>query len=601
MRSSHTVRLVGVLLICLALGTTYSGAVPTQAISQVTLSTPLVQAEAWDYPTRTWGNPWDMNEKSDVYVFSTSCPPMDAGFTNVSASGGIWHGETTMTGAYVWFLNPGFQSTLDTLEDGQVRPIDADTYKWVSFRMYSSKNTGGIFYWGHGDLGGSFSDSGVFTVHQGWNIYVLDWSSLGAWSGDVTGFRLNPAIASGSTVEIDWIRLSEGQTGNTVSWQGTSMSGDATIAFDSGDGRGYVPMHYYVGTAEQSIPTNVTGGSFDVPISFAPGAYSAQVTVSGVSRQSSDQWTFTPVPIAQIVAPSYTSGEDFATAVVGNPWDMNGTDDVNVSWTDGDPAQAGLSYSSSAGILDITTNAWGSPCNAPWPHRPLALNQGGHNIDTSKYRYLTYRYRLDNVPDQGEGGVMRIRWLSTSKWWAGRTDDISFYDDGWTIYKLDLPNVQLEAEMSGWTSTSWDVFQLMLNESHAQWDAELDWVRLTAANEADGAYTVSWNLANVSDVLTATVYWDADQDWTNGQSSIGQVYVPPTATVPPPPAGPMFTYLPFASKSFDPDPDIVDADFSVVLSTSGLSIGSDYWVAIKLEDEKHTVWWYSELPVTIRG
>jgi hypothetical protein len=355
-------------------------------------------------------------------------------------------------------------------------------------------------------------------------------------------------------------------------------------------------MHYYVGNVEQTITTGNTNGTFDVPVSFAPGSYRAQVTVSGVSRQSASQWTFKPAPIAQIVAPSYTSGEDFATTVVGNPWDMDGTDDVNVGWTDGDPAQAGISYSASGGLLDITTTASGSACSPPWPHRPLALNQGGHAIDPSRYRYLTYRYRVDNVPDQGEGGVMRVRWLNTSQWWAGRTDDISLYDDGWTVYRVDLATVPLEAEMSGWTSTSWHVFQLMLNESHATWDAQLDWVKLTAGNEAQNSYTVGWNLVNVSDVLTATVYWDADQIPGNGQASAGQVYVPPSDITLP---GPEFVYLPTVSKQLGLDVSDVEADFALGLSTSGLSIGSEYWVAIKLEDGYNTTWWYSELPVSI--
>jgi hypothetical protein len=614
MKWRYALRFVAVFWLALGLGygVPSSSAQRVQAISTVTLSAPLTKPEAWDYATRTWGDPWDMNEQGDVFLMYTSCPsPSGAGFTGVTTSGGIWSGTVGTNPSYMFLLNPGYQSSLDTLQDGEARPIDANTYKWITFRMYSNASTTAAFYWMKGNVS-EFSEYGVsevFAISSGWNIYAMYLPSLldttpppgiGAqpWSGSITGLRFD-VFGSGRQIKLDWVRISADQTsaGNTISWTGSGMSGSAEIAFDNGDGNGYAPLRYFPsGNSAQPIPTNPTNGQFTLPASLAPGTYGVQVTVGGVSRQSSQEWTFKPAPIAKIVAPSYTSGEDFATAVVGNPWDMGGTDDVDVSWTDGDPAQAGLTYGVSGGVLDITNVDDGKgSCNTSWPHRPLALNLGGGTIDTSKYKYLAYRYKVDNAPDQGAGGEMRVRWLRTGLWWAGRTDDISFYDSGWNTYKLDLSTVDLEAEMSAWNSTSWNVFQLMVNESHRAWKGHLDWVTLTAENQAISKYEVGWNLVNVSSVMTTTIYWDADQNWGNGYAA--GPYPVVTETLPVSATGPYTVYLPVVLNNLGAAPSELEADYTYRVDTGGLTPGQLYYIVIELEDGYNTVRWYSELPV----
>jgi hypothetical protein len=599
MKWRYAFRVLAVLL--LAVGLTYgaarSSAQHAQAVSSVTLSAPLDKPEAWDYATRTWGDPWDMDEQSDVYLVYTSCPsPSGAGFTGVTTSGGIWSGTVGTSPSYMILLNPGYQSTLDTLQDGQVRPLNADTYRWITFRMYSSAGTTAAFYWMKGDLSefSKYGVSQVFAISSGWNIYAMYMPSLvggGAfpelWNGSITGLRFD-VFGSGRQIKLDWMRISEGQTGNTVSWSGTGLGGNVEIAFDNGDGNGYARLRYFPsGNSAQPISTDSGGGSFDVPASFAPGTYSAQVTVSGGSAASVNQWTFHAAPIAQIVAPSYTSGEDFATTVVGNPWDMEGVDDVNASWTENE------SYAASGGILDITNHDDGrAPCTAPWPHRPLALNLGGHTVDTNKYKYLAYRYKVDQAPDQGDGGVIRVRWLDNVKWWAGRTDDISLYDNGWHTYKLDLSSVDLEVEMAGWVGNSWPIFQLMANEAHDAWTSHLDWVKLTAENQTSGAYMAGWNIVQGT-VLTTTAYWDANQ--TPGGLIGG--YVVPTQTTTTPPPGPEFVYLPLVMRSYGAGASELEAEKTYSMSSAGLSNGQYYYFVLKLEDGYNTVYWYSELPV----
>ena len=191
--------------------------------------------------------------------------------------------------------------------------------------------------------------------------------------------------------------------------------------------------------------------------------------------------------------------------------------------------------------------------------------------------------------------MSRIRWLKTGDWAAGRTDDISLYNGGWNVFKLDLSTVALEAETAGWTSLDYNVLQIMANESHLAWTSHLDWVKLTADNTADtdASYTVGWNILQ-GDVLTTTIYWDADR---NPGGEIGGTVVP-TQTAGSPP-GPLFTYLPLVERLYGAGTSEVSADRTYGVSTTGLSGGSDYYVVLKLEDGVNTVYWYSELPVKV--
>jgi hypothetical protein len=261
---------------------------------------------------------------------------------------------------------------------------------------------------------------------------------------------------------------------------------------------------------------------------------------------------------------------------------MAGTDDVSGG------ASEGVAYNVADGVLQITNVPDElSDCASPWPHRPLALNLHGHDIDTHRYRYLSFRYKVDQAPDQGAGGVSRVRWLDDRVWAAGRTDDISLYRNGWIVYKLDLSVVPLEVEGAGWTDLPYNILQIMVNESHRTWTSHLDWVKLTAENESRESYAVGWEMVQGQATAT-TLYWDADRDPTNGFAS--RAYSAAVVSADPPP-GPHVVYLPLVVRNLGA------AEHSFVLSTEDLSTGLRYYVALKLEDGYNTVYWYSELPV----
>lgn len=598
MRWRAAVRLL--VLIAIIVGLVHSApwiaAQQPQAIGSVALSAPLDKPEAWDYATRVWGDPWDMDQRSDVYLAYTSCPtPTGAGYSNVSVSGGIWRGTVASSPGQMILLNPGYQSSLNIPQDGQARPLDANAYRWVTYRLYSSQNTVAAFYWMKGDLSefSRYGVSEVFPISQGWNIYTMYMPALRdttpppgiggeAWGGAITGLRFD-VFGTGTQVRLDWMRISQGQAGNRVSWSGAGMGGQVEVAFDNGDGNGYARLRYFPsGKIEANISTGSTSGSFDVPASFAPGSYRARVTVSGASAYSSGQWAFHAVPIARFVAPSYTSGPDWATSVTGNPWDMAGTDDVDAAATEG------VTYRISDGVLRITNVPDGrSTCDPNWPHRPVALNLHGQPIDTGKYRYFSFRYRIDQAPDQGGGSVTRVRWqLPKNSWPTGLTDDISVYENEWTVYHLDLATVPLESLTAGWTQFPYEILQIVANESHSAWTSHLDWAMLTAENQARDAYAASWEIVQ-GYPTRATLYWDGDRSPANGFAR-GPYQAAASAAQP---AATHRVYLPLVMRSNGA------GQHAFVLSMDGLAFGATYYVALKLEDGFNTVYWYSDLPV----
>jgi hypothetical protein len=522
MKKHKVIHVAPLLMLCALLvsGAPVRGATDVTSVSRRAAA---AYSEGDDYFTLVWGNPRDMDDPNDVYALHSSCGGSGA-WTDKSMSGGIWSGRTTAgTWRYLFLLNPGWASSLDVGEDGQLAPIDTGAFTQLAFRMRvaaSAANSTEWVVWSNSTIGTMTGSTPFQLLGDGqWHVYTIDLSTSASWSGQVVSLylQLNNMDDGNHLVELDWAELTPGG----------------------------------------SVPAD-------------------------------------PVPIAEIVAPSYLSGEDWATTVAGDPWDMDSTGDI-------DPGETRtLSYSASGGVLDISNSDDGmASCSAPWPHRPLSLNLHGQTIDTSKYRYFTYRYKVDNAPDQGDGGVSRVRWLLTGEWVAGRTDDISLYNDGWNTYKVDLATADLEAETAAWQSYNYDNLHILVHESHDPWPAHLDWVKLTAENEAHGSYTVGWNLLNVSEVDTTTIYWDADRN--PGGLIGGWVVTDSPSGTPTPPPGPLYAYLPLAMRTYGTAPLDIDAEHQFTVPTDGLSAGQRYYIVLRLEYGSKTVDWYSELPVRIVG
>jgi hypothetical protein len=505
----------------------------------------------------------------------------------------------------VYLLNPGWVSSVDMGEDGELKPIDTSRYRQLTFRMRVSSGAGPgdpRVEWGDGAVGVPIFKGRKIFQSQGdgkWHVYTFDLGRDPAWSGQVTALWFQfETLGSGTSIEIDWVRLTRVQR-RRVEWTGSSLSGRTATVYVM-PGPSHTTQYGDVLIFDGFTPNKIDAQSqaLDVPASFPGGVYRARVVAGPSGLTSTDAWQFVQSPRARILSPSYTSGEEYSASVVGNPWDMNELDDVDTKRTEMDAIQ---SLDVASGVLRVVARDDGAgSCAAPWPHRPLGLNLDSHRIDTTRYKYLSWRYKVDEAPDQGAGGMHRVRWQARHLdfWPTGRTDDISFYNADWNTYHLDLSNVTLEAEKGRWGDFSVDTLQIMLHESHRDWTSYLDWVKLTAENEAHSTYTVQWTLVGATKPVTTTLHW-ARKDGSAYSVVAGTAHVIPAPSVP---GGMTLPYdhnlfLPAVVRTYNP---AAEGRLQHDMSTQGLVQGRSYYVAALLEDGYNAVWWYSEVPVVKR-
>ncbi len=296
-------------------------------------------------------------------------------------------------------------------------------------------------------------------------------------------------------------------------------------------------------------------------------------------RDSSDgALTVNSQGVLKFTNPTLTTGPDYATVELNNGWDMNGSG----SSGDGDVTElreiARTSYSN--GVLNATTSGGHKPCTDPYHHTDwgdsqVYLNVGPQGIDTSVYRYITFRYKQYGTQDVGCGWIARFLWSQSEDIFSGTStmediviDDEWPYDgsnDGWHSYTIDLSRAALEAGSPGWNGT---IHSLRFDPSEVPTPIEfdLDSITLTGDPVSDGQFPLGWTLNNLDDTGTVTLYRDNDRNYANGGRTL-------IATLGNNPTG--YTW-----------------------DTTGLPNGK-YYVYAEVEDSINSAGWYSDVPVQV--
>ena len=317
-------------------------------------------------------------------------------------------------------------------------PIDSSKYDRLVMRMYSSEANGWRFsWWGTDENPYDFNEEPLPTV-AGWYTYTLDLSQHPDWSNEIRNLVIRPAFTSSLEIKIDWIALTSGPEPQS----------------------------------EQEL---------------------------GVERRySSKSFTITQAPLLHVTKPSMNSGEDYATTVLGNPWDMNNNQDL-------------------AGTLDLfDINFNGDRLNTragALNDAQLFLNTGSSGktaIDTSRYKYLTYRMYVEGKQDTIYGWVSRLIWFGSQ---GPVTHRDIVINEGWNTYEIDLSESPVEEGAS-----SWQGFVSMLRfdpqEIPVPTDMSLDYVYLRAPDEADQSFDITWQAEFQLDTQV-DLYFDTDTDATN--------------------------------------------------------------------------------------
>lgn len=602
----RTVGLLICLLFLVAVGRgeswqpSFAASIGTQATVDVTspsVATTDVIPEGDDFFTRVLGDPRDMNDRLDlrwqVYV------------SDISVSDGIWQG-TFADGGGSWsstgsvFIHyPGFNTGAANIGPiGTQYPIDADTYSQLSFRLHLPPGSTEYYLTSFAGLIADVENTiGTRDAYAGWNVYTTTLG--GGWSGQMQGLRIFPEAAGGE-VQFDWIRLTDPDTSPfEVTWTGPG-SGTVDIYCDD-------DTNFSNGTIAQIAGDEPDDGSFTwKTAAFPPGDYYIYIEHSdddpGEGAYSSGPLTVVPAPILDFSVPSMTSGEDYATAVVDNPWDMDGWNDVlsDGTW---DWTWHGLNNVSFDGQMHARVVSAESFI--------YLLVKVKKPIDASKYKYLTWRWYVE-----GDWTNSYDRLISANGWMTrfhyfveypyDITRDMNTLNDviiweGWNTYTVDLSQGYLDdgapGPGPGWTGTKtglrFDFMEAGIND----FDIHVDYVLLTAdpTAQAGGTYDIEWTLQASDRPMTITLKYDDDQNPDNFVDTIA-VLAPGTGGGTPPP-GPHFIYLPLVVRNYDPETPPTENAYRWTIP-SGLS--GSYYIYAEVDDGLNDVaGWYSEAPLVI--
>jgi|GEM_PF-1966479 len=604
----------------------------TDAASSVSIIQPsgLIQkVEQMDYWTMSWGKAADMTDEGDIHLMvNKACPPYIVNYSDVNFINGIFSARYAAADhdPWLWLLDPGYRNALHVGKDGNVKPINATQYTQLTFRMYlggnfnPSDSPGGKLIWTRKDSlsiplePNDYGMSKLFRVYPGWNIYTIDLTGIGLtngnlnWSGLITGLRLYTGLAIKAPineVKIDWVRLTAKPAAQQISWTGSWAEGAAAEISVSGDGLSFDPVRSYSSSTSGVIaepdatPAGPRGaGGYSIPASFPPGEKYVMVKIQdgagSVTSQPGGPWQFINRPILHFLSPSYTSGQDFATAI-GNPWDMN--DSVDISrWNN----LLAAPTTTPSGILIGTSSPAPSGCSGPWGNPQLELNTGGQTIDSDFYRYLSVRIKINTPFDFGYGWVSRLIWIKDDYNNFGYSNDLPLYS-GWNVFHVDLWGKVNDESSPGVGDYLWkggirqpNRLRFDPHEIPPSTSFEVDYIKLTGNDYASrgGSFLVRY-LLNKKDGVSLSFYYDNDRNELNGRNAARQLAVP---SLPPPGDSTHSVYLPLVLYNYSKESSEGE---HFLWDLTGVPAGA-YYISIDVRDEFTTTTWYSETPVLVQ-
>ena len=194
-----------------------------------------------------------------------------------------------------------------------------------------------------------------------------------------------------------------------------------------------------------------------------------------------------------------TQGQDYATWVIGNPWDMAEPGDVVLAESKDLAGETLADGVYSFQTLSNDNRFWMVFFGLPIAFNGLETGER-HPIDTSTYRYLTLKVRMRDVDGQpletGQPFLVRFfrdaNWQSTGEFGVTRERRSTFSD--WTIIQWNLGD---PAQLGVNSNIEWTDFPFMRGlrfnpTNNPGIRVEIDWIRLSAGPEFGTAGTVAW-------------------------------------------------------------------------------------------------------------
>ena len=448
-------------------------------------------------------------------------------------------------------LPDGDGGALHDQHDGLGLPVDANTYTNVSMRFHVQGDPGLLYLswftcqeW-RDDCRGLMR----LDVQPGWNTIQapiradVPYSGLTSpWRGEVYGLRLQGVVPSEATITLDWFRLYQGRPAHdlVVPYTGKqwtlTYSDRPVLDADPDAGQTWGPLrHRY---RDDTTSTVHVGG---LPVGTwylhdPDGVLLATVEVR-------------PRPHPEILDPDMGGGVDYATEVLGNPWDFEDRADyVSLGNVTGVRLQDG-ELSARAAVTPAAPRG-----NDPFVVMPL----GPDGLDPVHYHRVTVDQHYDagfnlddgsspNNPQPG-GSHGRLVWRTGRHTSAGI--DCRYYSDGrefvfyktWDRYTYDMRDVPAAQGMSSsaepnigvsgcngpdphWTAGGAISFlRFDPHEAPDDYRWYLDDLRIAADDAADPTFDITWVDHAPIPGTTVTVRLDTNRSGYDGEvvATVGQ-------------------------------------------------------------------------------
>ncbi|MBN8548808.1 MAG: hypothetical protein J0M12_05800 [Deltaproteobacteria bacterium] len=235
-------------------------------------------------------------------------------------------------------------------------------------------------------------------------------------------------------------------------------------------------------------------------------------------------------PTLKILQPDNRGGADFASTVLGNPWNFDNTDDV-VSYAGLSTAEIypnnyvdGLQGDFFHGT---SSEGSGDPYNPVLQQSPTSSQR----VDTSRFKNLIYKLNVARTQDVANGSVVRVIWQAAADGDAlPFNGDDTMTQDGWNEYVQDMTKINLEPIMhapGSYINPPWhgnvNYLRIDAHEFTPATEFYFDYVRLTADDETNSQFAITYELSDSdddpSDVLVS-FYYSASASLTNPQTIV---------------------------------------------------------------------------------
>jgi len=522
-----------------------------------------------DYAYSQRGYFWDFSDTSHYALEMTREHLFDGG----SISGGWLSGRvnSAIPGPAIWLLTPSDTGSNITQYEGAYKPIDPSRYRYLTMRIcIEDSNVYGAILWYPNRY--EYGISSAFPMKSGCQLISIDLST----SYDGIGVRWNSGrmiegisltfLKPNTAFSLDYVRLSDSDPGINpsidISWP--SFNGTFSLFFDS----------ELDNSKKTLISSGLSGESGkyswkNVP-DLAPNSYHFILEFDNTVINSKNFIVNSP-PSISIFSPSFTSGPDYATDVIGDPWDMDNSSDiasalniVNLRFVNG--TLAGTSTSNNRDpILYLN-----GPKEFP--------------VNTRSYFYFTYRMRDLQSQDIAGGSVARIFWKHQNMSVVSTTEDIITFD-GWKTVTIDLREAILEPGSISWSTQFVDELRFDPNEFNYPRNFEIDDIKLTGNDIAKDQYKINFLILDPNnDIFTTSVSYS-----TNPIDQIPSPISCNSTTSPGTPPKSLYTlYLPI----------IQNGEPACVWNTSNVPAGT-YYIFVTASDGFDSITRISETPVEV--